>query len=126
MPRKSRLNLPPLKLGKESTSKRIARLRKQLGYTQTELAEFMGLTQPLISAYETDRLKLKPDMIIRFAKTFKITTDELLGVKPSGKSKSDSLSLKLIRRMKRIESLPASEQTALLKTIDNFLKGADK
>jgi hypothetical protein len=35
-------------------------------------------------------------------------------------------SLKTLRRLKKIEELPPSQQKALFKTIDNFLKGAEK
>ena len=52
MPRGSKLKLPPLYLGKETIGKRIARLRKERGYTQVELAEKMNIIQTLISDYE--------------------------------------------------------------------------
>ena len=53
-----------------------------------------------------------------------ITTDELL--KPNGKGTPlrRKPSLRMLRRLEKIESLPAHQQTTLLKTIDTFLKGA--
>lgn len=42
MPRKSSLKLPALDLGEETVGERIARLRKERGYTQIELAERIG------------------------------------------------------------------------------------
>ena len=39
MPRKSRLKLPPLDLGKETFGQRLTRLRKERGYTQVTLAK---------------------------------------------------------------------------------------
>lgn len=64
-------------------------------------------------------------MVIRFAKVLEVTTDELLGVKAS-KDNGNRLSLKLLRRAKKIETLPPSQQKTLLKTIDTFLKGAER
>ena len=42
MPKKSKLNLPPLNLGEEAWGKRIARLRKQNGLSQAQLAKKIG------------------------------------------------------------------------------------
>lgn len=123
MPRKSKLNLPPLDLGHESLGQRIARLRKEKGYTQDELAKKMGIVRVLISDYERERIRPHYEMIIRFAIALDVTTDELLGLKQSKNSPS-SQNLKLVRRLKKIEALPPAEQKILLRTIDTFLKGA--
>ncbi len=127
MPRRSRLKLPPLNLGKETMGERIARLRKERGYTQAELAEKTGIIQALISDYERDKLRLHAEMVIRFAQALEVATDELLGL--NGKRKNGDngkLSLRLLRRSKKIEELPSSQQKTLLKTIDTFLKGAGR
>ena len=111
--------------GQETLGQRIARLRKERGYTQVELAEKMGIIQVLISDYERDKLRPHPEVIVRFAQALGITADELLGVKetPAAGTKP---SLKTLRRLKKIEDLPPSQQKVLFKTIDNFLKGAEK
>lgn len=127
MPRRSRLKLPPLNLGAESIGQRLARLRKERGYTQIELAEKTGIPQTLITDYERDRLRLHSEMVIRFAQAFEISTDELLGL--NGKRKNGDngkVSLRLLRRSKKFEGLPSSQQKTLLKTIDTFLKGAGR
>ena len=115
----------PLKFEEEILGKRMARLRKEKGYTQVELARKMGLTQGLVSDYELGKLRPHPDIIIRLAKALEVTTDVLLGFKPS-KNNGTKPSLKILRRMKKIEELPPYQQKILLKTIDTFLKGAEK
>lgn len=125
MPRASKLKLPSLSLDKESIGQRIARLRKQRGYTQVDLANQIGITQALISDYERNRLRPHPEMLIRFALALEVSADELLGLKQI-KNNSAKPNLKLMRRLKKIEALPAAEQKILLRTIDTFLKGAAK
>jgi transcriptional regulator with XRE-family HTH domain len=125
MPKVSKFSLPPLNLGKESLGQRIARLRKESGLTQVKLAELIGITQDLISSYESDRLGMKAEMVIRFARALAVSTDQLLGVKPA-KPLADQPSLKLLRRLHKIQSLPPAQLKALLKTIDMFLKAAEK
>jgi len=109
----------------ETLGQRIARKRKEKGLTQVELAKLMDLSQVLISDYERGRLRPNPELIVKFAATLKMTTDELLGVKLTSTDDS-KLSLKTVRRMKKIEDLSPAQQKALFKTIDTFLKGAEK
>ena len=121
MPHVSRLKLPPLDLGEESPGERLARLRKERGFTQTELAEKMGILQNLVSAYERGRLRLSAEMAIRFAKTLGISTDQLLGVeeiKTNGKSRDT----KLWRRFAQMEKLPKSQRKPIMQVIDSFLE----
>jgi hypothetical protein len=62
-------------------------------------------------------------MIVRFASTLDITTDELLQPKAAQTVLRRKPSLRVLRRLERIESLPQHQQYTLLKTIDGFLKG---
>ena len=121
MPRPSTLKLPEIDLGDESIGERIARYRKKHGLTQVQLAKKMGLTQALISSYESGRLRLHAELLARFALALNVSTDTLLGLKTDKKEKG--FSLKVVRRMKKIDSLPTAQQKVLLSTIDNFLKG---
>jgi len=125
MPRKSKFKLPPLKLGNETLGKRLARLRKQKGFTQVELAEKIGIIQTIISDYERDRIRPRPDMIVRYAKALKVSTDEILGVKKSGNG-SKRPNLKIARRMRKIEELSPSQQKAVLESIDAFFAAIEK
>lgn len=125
MPKRSRLKLSPVQLvTDESFGQRLARLRKERGYTQVELAAKTGLTQALVTDYERGRLRMHAEMVVRFAQCLDVSTDELLGVTEAAKKGGSTLSLKLIRRLQKIEQIPNSKQKALLQTIDGFLKGA--
>lgn len=111
----------------EEMSKVIAQhlkdARKKQGLTQAELAEHLGVTREAVAAYESGRVRLMDDIIIRFASALKVSTDEILGYKQASLD-VPILSLRLMKRLQKIERLPAFDQKALLKTIDNALKGA--
>ena len=124
MPQKSKLKLPPLDLGKETLGKRLSRLRKEKGYTQDELASKMGIVRVLISDYERERIRPHYEMVIRFALALGVTTDELLGLKKS-KALTKKPSLKILRRLNKIEQLPPSKQITLMQIIDGFIKGVE-
>ena len=131
MPQKPTFKLPPLNLGDESLGRRIARLRKAKGYTQTDLAKALSQGEPsereihnlrvLISDYERNKIKPNFEMIVRLALAIDVTADELLGIKPA-KIKNIKPNLKIQKRLRDIEKLPAPQQKTLLKTIDTFLK----
>jgi transcriptional regulator with XRE-family HTH domain len=108
----------------ESFGHRLARLRKERGFTQVELADKTGMIQALISDYERDKLRPYADVVVRLALALGISTDELLGVdrpkKPTGAEKNR----RFLRRLQLVHSLPKRDQDALLRTIDAFLTRA--
>ena len=88
MPKPSKLKLVPLPHSDESAGQRLARIRRERGFTQVELAEKTGLVQTLVSDYERGKLRLNADMILRFATALEVSTDDLLqpaGPRPSRK-----------------------------------------
>jgi transcriptional regulator with XRE-family HTH domain len=122
--KKSKLKLMPVDFDKETLGQRLARIRKERGLTQSEVAKRTGLIQTLVSDYERGRLRLAADMIVRFAVALDITTDELLRPKGRKAAPTQTVSRKVLRRLQQIESLPSYQQRALLTTIDNFIAAA--
>lgn len=122
MPKASKLRLAPLPLSDESPGQRLARIRKERGFTQKEIAEKTGLIQTLVSDYERGKLRLNAEMILRFATALEVSTDDLL--QPAGPPAARKPSRKVLRRLERIEELPERQQLTLLRTIDTFLENA--
>jgi len=124
MPQKSRLKLSPINLGEETIGERIARLRKEKGLSQNELAKKMGLIQELISAYELNKRKLSAEMVARFAKALEVTCDIIIGYKTNN-VKRVKLNLRLMKRLHRIETLPEYKQKKIVSVIDSLLRDAE-
>ncbi len=125
MARKSTLKLPPIDLGDETIGQRIARLRKERGFSQQALAKKMGLVRVLISDYEKGRIRPYPEMVARFALAFGVSTDELIGLKPSESNNCnhEKNNLPIQKRMRMISELPPAQQKTIIQTIDYFVKG---
>ena len=123
MPRVSKLSLSPIDLGKESLGARVARIRKERGYTQLELAARVGTLQTLVTGYENDRLRLTAELAVRFALALDVTLDELLNPK-TAKMFGKKPSRKVLPRLRQIESLPGAQRSVWLKTTDSFLENA--
>jgi transcriptional regulator with XRE-family HTH domain len=123
MPKRATITKPPLDYNGETIGQRLARLRKERGFTQVELAEQLGTRQTLITAYETDRRALSAEMAVHLALALDVSTDELLHPKVRKKA-AKRPSLKIVRRMEQIEQLPESKQTFILTALDSLLRGA--
>lgn len=108
----------------ETLGSRIARLRREKGMTQIELAERLQVSQPVVSDYENDVIRLPADVVVRIAELLGASTDELLGMKTRAARGATDTSIKnrrLYRRMQEIERLPRRDQEALLRTIEAFI-----
>ncbi len=82
-------------------------LRLRENMTQAQLAQKLGLTKSVISAYETSLRLPSYDVLIHISKIFKVSTDYLLGVESqqgidlSGISEEEVTALKnLIKAMR--------------------------
>lgn len=59
-------------------STEIKRLRKRSGLNQYELGELVDMSQASVASWENGSRKPSPDMIVKLAKVFGVSTDELL------------------------------------------------
>lgn len=59
---------------------RITELRKEQGYTQKYLAEYLKIDRSNYSKYELGKLEIGVDMLIALSKLYKVTTDYILGL----------------------------------------------
>lgn len=102
-------------------NKRVARIRKEKGLTQKELAEKIGIASTLISDYERGKLRLYDELIIKMAEVFQISTDQVLGYNiPTEEEKPPSR--RIMKRLRDIENLPDPKKKAILKTLDDLIK----
>lgn len=109
--------------GEETLGQRVTRIRKERGFTQVELAERIGTIQTLVCDYEKDRLRLSAEMALPIALALEISVDDLLRPRAS-RTVARQPNRKVLRRLERIEGLPVTQQSVLLKTIDMFLENA--
>ena len=111
----------PVAEREESIGARISQLRKDKGMTQKELAERLEVSQPVVSDYENDVIRLPADIVGEIAQILDVTSDELLGLKREARSTGSVKNRRLSRRLQAIDALPKRDQEALLRTIDAFI-----
>lgn len=105
----------------DSIGTRIAQLRRDKGLTQKELAERLQVTQPVVSDYENDVIRIPADVVGAIARVLEVTSDELLGLRIEARGRAGVKNRRLSRRLQAIDALPKRDQEALLRTIDAFI-----
>lgn len=79
---------------------RLKRMRNQEKLTQQQLADRLGVTKSVVSYYELQERYPSPEILIKLASIFRVSTDYLLGlaheesVSLSGLTEDDALLVK--------------------------------
>ncbi len=102
---------------------RLASLRKERGITQVDLAAALGVSQPVISEYESGSIPLRAEQLLVLARLLRVSADVLLGLKTQP-AISSSVDSRLARRLRDAMRLPRRDRDALARTIDAFLQRA--
>lgn len=110
----------------ESFGERLRRFRQAKGLTQLQLGQAAGISKRMVAYYEIQGGTPAPDLLVKLAEALDVTTDALAGRKPAPR-RDEPLSpesLRLWRRMRRIEELPLHDRKTILKMIDAMADAA--
>ena len=99
----------------------LTALRQAQGLTQDELGAAVGISNRMIAYYERDGAQPPGAILVELAKALRVSTDELLGVKPVREVLSPKTA-RLLKRLRRVEELPPADQRAVLKLVDAMLE----
>ncbi len=58
----------------------LKKLRSEEGLTQQQLADRLGITKSVVSYYELHERTPSPEILVKFASIFHVSTDYLLGL----------------------------------------------
>jgi transcriptional regulator with XRE-family HTH domain len=121
MARPPKESLKPLDVSIAPIGPRLAQLRKLRGYSQQALADVMGISQKQITDYETGRVRMSDQMVIRFALCLKVSADKLLGLKELDLPE-ESPNIRFTKRLHDLEQLPEPRKRAIIKMLDDLIR----
>ena len=104
---------------------RVALLRKELGLTQVQLAETLGISQQMVASYEVGRRRIPVSMLPALALALKVQTDALLGNETKTKSKRGPAP-KWQQQIEAIAQLPKAQQRFVSQVLDTVLAQAGR
>ena len=115
--------MPRKKHGETSLGERLKVIRKARGLTQVQLAEAAETTQRAVSYYETEAGFPPAPAVIALARALKVTTDELLGVRPPRveRVKDDPEARRHWKKFQMISTLPERDQKAVVRLINSLV-----
>ena len=95
---------------------RITLIRKQLKWSQEDLAKKVGTSAPIIGRYERDEIKPSIEVAAKMAELLNVSLDYLVG-------KTDVLlDHKIMNRITEIQKLSPDEQKTVFSLLDAFLR----
>lgn len=100
--------------------KRVANARKELGMTQIQLAEILGISQQHLASMEVGRRKVPSSSIPVLVQLFGISSDELLGLedKPAKRGPTSTLQ----RQIEQVGMMPRTRQKFISEMLDALIK----
>lgn len=98
---------------------RITELRKRKNWSQSELAEAIGVSRDIIGKYQRNENSPSVEMAVKIAKAFDIPIDYLLG-----EGKHATYSKDTVKRIEEIEAMDDKTKAILFNLIDTYIRDA--
>lgn len=102
--------------------KRIRKIRKDLGMSQTKLANKVGLSYAQIGRYETKNAQPQTEILKKIAETLEVSVDFLLNGSKEEQAKNRLSDIELINQFKAVEQMSDEDKYIIKQLIDAFIK----
>ena len=104
----------------ETFGRRLARLRKEAGYSQRSLAAEIGVSYRVIAYYEAQTEHPPTHLLPAIADALSLSVDQLLGRAAVSKRKAPQ-NERLIRQLRQVEKLPARARQSVIEHIEGLV-----
>ncbi len=101
----------------KAMGRRVSQRRQELGLTQVQLAEALGIAQQTYACYEVGTRRIPVSLLPALARALTIETDALLGETVKGRTKRGPASV-FQRHIERISELPKAKQRLVLEMLE--------
>jgi transcriptional regulator with XRE-family HTH domain len=110
----------PKEIEGETFGRRLARLRKEAGYSQRALADEIGISYRMVAYYEAQTTHPPANLLPTIADALGISVDQLLGHR-SIRAKKAPTNERLLRQLRQVEKLPPHARRSVLEHIDGLV-----
>ncbi len=100
----------------------IIELRKAKNWSQSQLADKVGISYAQIGRYETKGSQPPAEVLKKIADALDSTVDFLVNGNTEDKAKASLQDAEVIRYFKEVDTLPQEDKSALLRVIAGFLR----
>lgn len=96
----------------------VTAMRKSRGMTQAELARAIGVSQQAVFAYELGERRISVLILVKLAKVFGISVEEMMGLTKPARVPKGRLSPRAVRNAQRLQALTKTQQRFVVRIID--------
>ena len=100
---------------------RIRQLRRESNWSQTQLAQKMGIHQKQVSAYERGRNTPSTEVLIKLADIFDVSLDYLAFEAEGRSAKVNIKDRELLRRFEEVDKLSEKDKGTIKEILDTFI-----
>lgn len=105
----------------EGLGERIIRLRKEKGFSQTELANLVGVSYAQIGRYETKGAQPAAEVLKKIADALCTTSDFLINGGTDEKALATLNDNELLQQFKEVDKMNNDDKATIKKLIDAFI-----
>ncbi|MCP3931360.1 MAG: helix-turn-helix transcriptional regulator [Bacteroidetes bacterium] len=98
-----------------SFGKKLTEARKKKGYSQEQVAKFLGTKGPVIGRYERDEMKPSIDTAAKMASLLDISLDYLVG------NTDEEVDKTMLKRVIEISNFPQEDKDHVFAVLDAFI-----
>jgi transcriptional regulator with XRE-family HTH domain len=111
----------PSKSERSPFGERLLAARQQLGFSQTQMAEKLGITQQTYAGWERRTTALRPEHLAQLAAVLNVPLDYLMGRENATKRGGGPVG-KARRMFEEVNKLPRDRQQHVLRVVADLLK----
>jgi transcriptional regulator with XRE-family HTH domain len=100
----------------------ILELRKAKNWSQSQLADQIGISYTQVGRYETKASQPPAEVLKKMADALDSTVDYLINGSTADKANANLQDADVIRYFKEVDTLPTEDKSALLRVISGFLR----
>jgi transcriptional regulator with XRE-family HTH domain len=106
----------------ETLGDRLQQLRKEAGYTQSELAKMIDISHTQIARYELKGVQPPADILNKMADVFGISIDFLVRGEKNKYATETINDAELVNQFKLLSDLPKEEKSLIVKFVGAYIR----
>ncbi len=112
--------------GSAVIGKRLAKIRRDCGFTQLELAKKLKTTQSIVSRYESGEFRIHAELLLKLSKILSVTPNDILGIGKKDAGTNGKIPRRFLNRLRDVHLLSKRDQDTLAQTMDALIKTAER
>jgi transcriptional regulator with XRE-family HTH domain len=102
--------------------KRIQQLRKEKGFSQTDLAKKIGVSYAQLSRYEIKGSQPPAEVLNKMADAFDTSVDFLINGNSTEKAMSSLKNVELLKQFREVDLLPEEDKKTIIRVVSAYIR----